>query len=191
MPIKYKILDSADRYLGMAFSDDSYQKPLWRLTFSAVECENVMKHEFIKLVVSNADIPPIEGKILYNHGNVVTVRGMRIRENLRIPVNFNTFIIPIDGKWVGRRKIISHDISCGGFAFYSDEELFKEEMFETVVPITSQPLVLRVKVLRKDKISTKSDKFLYAGEFYEMLHEEEIMVREAVFNLQKNYMAKD
>ncbi len=191
MAFKYKILDSADRFLGIAFSDDSYQKPLWRLTFSEADCQNVLKHEFVKLVCPSTEIPPIEGRVLYNHGNVVTVRGMRIRENLRIPVKFDTFILPIDGKWVARRKIRSHDISCGGFAFYSEEELQKDEVFETVIPITTQPLVLRVKVLRKDKISSTSNKFLYAAEFLDMLHEEEILVREAVFLLQKNYILKE
>ncbi len=186
MAFKYKILDSADRYVGTAFSDDSYQKPLWRLTFSETECQNVLKHEFIKLVPTTTEIPPIEGKILYNHGNVVTVRGMRIRENLRIPVQFDTFLLPISGSWSGRRKIKSHDISCGGFAFMSELELDADEVFETVIPVTSQPLVLQAKVLRKDK-SAKSDKYLYACEFIDLLHEEEIMVREAVFYLQKHY----
>ena len=51
-----------------------------------------------------------------------------------------------------------------------------------VIPVTSQPLLLDMKILRCR--SRPEDDLLYAAEFLSLLREEENMVREAVFGLQ-------
>ena len=53
---------------------------------------------------------------------------------------------------------------------------------EVVIPVTSQPLVLRMKILRQRSSSRKEP--LYAAQFVDLLREEESMVREAVFSIQ-------
>ena len=53
---------------------------------------------------------------------------------------------------------------------------------EVVIPVTSQPLVLRMKILRRRSSSRKEP--LYAAQFVDLLREEESMVREAVFSIQ-------
>ena len=51
-----------------------------------------------------------------------------------------------------------------------------------MIPVTSQPLLLTLRVLRQRPSGEPIP--LYAGVFTELVHEEEMMVREAVFSLQ-------
>lgn len=105
-----------------------------------------------------------------------------IRQNLRIPVRFESFLYPVSGSWKGRAAIVSRDLSCGGIAFVSEKALQVGEICEIVIPVTTEPLVLKMKVLRSG--DAVEDGILYAAQFLGMVHEEEIMVREAVFGLQ-------
>ncbi len=104
------------------------------------------------------------------------------RQNLRIPVRFESFLYPVSGSWKGRAAIVSRDLSCGGIAFVSEKALQVGEICEIVIPVTTEPLVLKMKVLRSG--DAVEDGILYAAQFLGMVHEEEIMVREAVFGLQ-------
>ena len=104
------------------------------------------------------------------------------RQNLRIPVRFESFLYPVSGAWKGRAAIVSRDLSCGGIAFVSEKALQVGEICEIVIPVTTEPLVLKMKVLRSG--DAVEDGILYAAQFLGMVHEEEIMVREAVFGLQ-------
>lgn len=105
-----------------------------------------------------------------------------IRQNLRIPVRFESFLYPVSGSWKGRAAIVSRDLSCGGIAFVSEKALQVGEICEIVIPVTTEPLVLKMKVLRSGDAGEEG--ILYAAQFLGMVHEEEIMVREAVFGLQ-------
>ena len=58
-------------------------------------------------------------------------------------------------------------------------------MAEVVIPVTAQPLVLRLKVLRR--LPSDEPIPLYASQFMGLLREEESMVREAVFSIQLRY----
>ena len=104
------------------------------------------------------------------------------RQNLRIPVRFESFLYPVSGSWKGRAAIVSRDLSCGGIAFVSEKALQVGEICEIVIPVTAEPLVLKMKVLRSGDVV--EDGILYGAQFLGMVHEEEIMVREAVFGLQ-------
>lgn len=104
------------------------------------------------------------------------------RQNLRIPVRFESFLYPVSGAWKGRAAIVSRDLSCGGIAFVSEKALQVGEICEIVIPVTAEPLVLKMKVLRSGDVV--EDGILYSAQFLGMVHEEEIMVREAVFGLQ-------
>ena len=53
---------------------------------------------------------------------------------------------------------------------------------QVVVPVTSQPLVLPMRILRSERAS--DGEYVYAGCFVGMVREEENMVREAVFSIQ-------
>ena len=52
-----------------------------------------------------------------------------------------------------------------------------------VVPVTSQPLVVRGEILRQ-RPTEREGVTLYAAKFVNLCNDEEMLLREAVFNLQ-------
>ena len=147
----------------------------------------VLEHELLQLVGMSPDAPPLLGRILSESGGVILLKkqqvlGEDVRQNLRIPVRFDTFIYPLGCAWLGRLKIDSHDLSCGGVAFFCDGALSKGEHIEVVIPITPQPLILRCEILR-ERPSVRGTP-LYAAKFIDMCNDEEALIREAVFTVQ-------
>ena len=111
-----------------------------------------------------------------------------VRRNLRMPVRFESFLYPVSGRWHGRMPVLSNDLSCGGAAFFCARKLEVDEVAEIVIPVTAEPLVLRVKILRERPSPEPIP--LYSAGFVDMLREEENMICEAVFNLQFRYTAE-
>ena len=74
------------------------------------------------------------------------------------------------------------DLSCGGLAFFCPRPLEVGERVQVVVPVTAQPLLLDMEILRCS--TGPGEECLYAAKFVSLLREEESMVREAVFSLQ-------
>ena len=108
--------------------------------------------------------------------------GNTVRANLRMPVDFDTFIYPTDGS-PGRYKAKSNDLSCGGISFYTSGVFKVGDIVEVVVPITrGGPLLLGCELLRISEMEDGS--LFYAAKFTEVLNEQESMLREAVFNVQ-------
>ncbi|MCI8524447.1 MAG: PilZ domain-containing protein [Oscillospiraceae bacterium] len=105
--------------------------------------------------------------------------GHELRQNVRVPIVFSTPIYPLSGDWRGRRWVQSVDLSCGGIAFLIEEELAVGERLEVVIPITDQPLVLPFEVLR-----TRPHRNFCAGQFVDLCHDQEALVRKAVFGIQ-------
>lgn len=153
--------------------------------------ERILDHEYIKLVNMSQDSITIEGRIVKRRENTVWIEIIRtaeddaLRKSLRIPVKFESFLYPVSGKWIGREPIVSHDLSCGGVAFHCGRSLEPGEIAQIVIPVTTQPLLLNLRILR---IRPSVDNIpLYASEFVNMVREEENMVCEAVFGLQLQY----
>ena len=184
---QYLILDSRDEPVARAVSRDGPERSLWQLEIADGDMRQVLEHEYINLVSTSEQIPAVEGRIISRRGNLITVESVRalgesVRANLRMPARFDSFLYPVTGRWQGRAPILSNDLSCGGIAFYCARALAVGEIGEVVIPITAQPLLLRVKILRQRP--TVNAVPLYAAQFFDMLHEEEVLVREAVFSLQ-------
>lgn len=187
MVYKYLVLDSKGTPVVHCTSLDSLTAPIWRLEMSEQDVERIMTHKNICLVGTEENCPAAEGRIMRSKGEMVWVESVRalneeLRENLRMPVRFETFIYPVTGSWKGRRVVFSYDLSCGGVSFFCAQPLENGEIAELVIPVTSQPLVLRVKILRR--IPSSEPVPLYAARFVDLVREEESMVREAVFNIQ-------
>ncbi len=105
------------------------------------------------------------------------------RRNFRVPVEMDSFIYPIDRSWSGRRKIQTIDVSCGGIAFYSDPGLEIGDIVEVVLPMTANPLIVQVKLLRKEQTEGKCA--CYAAKFIALGPEADQMIGEAVFHIQR------
>ncbi len=180
MKYKYMVIDSLERRLGYGTTDDGPTEPVFRLEFSNKDLANVLEHKYVVLEASHNKALVIEGKIIENRGNVVYIKCTKLRDNLRVPVSFDSYVYAISEDWKGRAKIKSVDLSCGGMSFICERKLKLDEEIEVTVPISHTVLVLKMKIIR---IFEKDEK-VYAATFYDMVHDEEVLTREAVFNLQ-------
>ena len=187
MAYQYLILDSRGNAVAHGISQQPPSGKLWCLLIDDGDIDRVMSHTHVSLVGSAESVPGLEGRIVRRDGNRVYLEPVRrlgedVRKNLRIPVRFVSYLYPVSGRWKGRVPIVSKDLSCGGLAFYAPRSLEVGEMVQVVVPVTSQPLVLPMRILRSEWAS--DGEYVYAGCFVGMVREEESMVREAVFSIQ-------
>lgn len=187
MAYKYLILDSRGNAVAHGTSEYAPQGHQWRMVIDDGDLEEVAKHTFLRLVGNCDAVPAMEGKIIRREGNVVVLEPVRtleqsLRKNLRIPVRFISYLYPRSGHWKGRVPIVSNDLSCGGLAFFCPRELEIGEQVQVVIPVTAQPLLLDMEVLRRS--AGPEEECLYAAKFLSLLREEECMVREAVFSIQ-------
>ncbi len=182
MRYKYTILDSRGARIAHGLSNDSPDKESWHLIVQDDNIDRVMKYEFVNLLGAGKGARTLEAKIISHDGDKIVVQAVRMRENLRMPTRFDSFIFPVTGNWEGRLAVVGEDLSCGGVAFSCDRILEVNEKVDIVIPVTSQPIVMTLEVLRRiDRVDGME---FYASKFVDMLHEEEVMIREAVFALQ-------
>lgn len=184
---RYLILDSSGIPLAHARLESPPDAAVWQLRILSDGADAVSGHTAIQLVGMSDHSPTMAGCIIRQRGDLLAVEpthplGGKLRQNLRMPVQFDSFLYPISGQWQGRRSIQSRDLSCGGIAFFCTQTLEQGETAEIVIPVTTQPLILKVELLRPYP-SSKSQP-LYAAKFVDMTNDEESMVREAVFSLQ-------
>lgn len=192
---RYMISDSQSNPLSRAILETPPESKVWRVQVLDDGLEQVLEHEIINLISMNQDNPDMAGRIVSSDGfSTLTVEpvdllGESVRQNLRVPVRFDSFLYPISGNWTGRVPIISHDLSCGGIAFFCNFQLRIAELVEVVIPITSQPVILKTRILRLRPSSSNIP--LYPAKFVDPIDDEEVLVREAVFSQQiRNRAAK-
>ena len=184
---KYLMLDSRGDAIARGILERITDGELWRLRVTEGTADEVMGHNNISLVGDAENSPALEGRIVQREGDVVFVEPVRrleesVRQNLRIPVRFVTYLYAVSGGWKGRVPIVTNDLSCGGLAFFCPRKLEVGEIVEVVITVTSQPLVLTMRILHTRPGHTEGD--FYAGAFVDLVREEESMVREAVFSIQ-------
>ncbi|MBS6217878.1 MAG: PilZ domain-containing protein [Clostridiales bacterium] len=193
MSYKYMLLDSRGAPVAQGISEDGPEKNVWQLRIARGDIKRVLGHEYISLVGTSEQFPAMEGRIVQCRDDLISVESVRmlgeeVRRNLRMPVRFESFLYPVSGRWHGRMPVLSNDLSCGGVAFFCARKLEVNEVAEIVIPVTAEPLVLRVKILRERPSPEPIP--LYSAGFVDMLREEENMICEAVFNLQFRYTAE-
>lgn len=154
-----------------------------RLTEGDVQM--VPENGTIQMVPSEESAPVRMCKILRQSNDslfleTIQTMGVGARENLRIPVSFESYAYPVQG---GRIPIRAQDLSCGGIAFYTTYPFADRERFEIVIPVTNpEPLILMAQIIRRKPFHDPI--YLYAAKFVDVINDEEFMVREAVFGLQ-------
>jgi hypothetical protein len=147
----------------------------------------VTAHETIQLVNLSDEGGDFLGRIIQVRNDCVILEQIRmlgneVRLNFRMPVRFSSVIYPLTGKWKGKREITAKDLSCSGISFYSQEPLADKEQLEVVIPTTELPLVLKCEILRHRPAD--QGPALYASKFIDTCHDEEVLVRKTVFNIQ-------
>lgn len=184
---RYILLDSKGTVLARGTQENASNAPVVQVRVEPGKVTAVLEHEDIQLVAFSEGVPNVLGRIIRRDGDLLTMEkikllGVEVRQNLRMPVKFDSFIYPLTGAWKGRRTVRANDLSCGGAAFFCEENLAVGERLEIVIPVTAQPLILRCQVLRQ-KV-TGSEVPLYATKFVDLCDDEERMVRSAVFSIQ-------
>ena len=190
----YALLDSRNAVLTQGRLENPPDAPDWQVRVPEDKISAVMEHEEIQLVPIDGDGDALLGRVRRNRNDLIVLQklqslGSEMRQNLRMPTHFQSFIYPVSGGWKGRRQAEANDLSCGGVAFFCAQQREDGEVVELVVPITSEPLILKCQVLRR-RPSDREDEVLYAAKFVEMCDDEEMIVREAVFSVQVRSRAR-
>lgn len=188
MTYKYLIFDSRGNLVAHATSGYAPRGREWKMVIDDEDVEEVAKHSVLCLVGNSDAVPAMEGRILRWEGKAVVLEPIRpleqeVRQNLRVPVRFASYLYSVSGPWKGRVPIVGHDMSSGGLGFFCPRPLEVGERVQVVIPVTANPLLLDMEILRCR--SNPGEDLLYAGKFLSMLRESESMVREAVFHVQQ------
>jgi len=187
MPYRYMILDSRSTAVARGYLESPPDSTVWYIRVLDGAENRVMQHEYLQLVSMDESAPAKLGRILRQKDNIIVLEPINdldnhVQQNLRVLVKFSTYIYPLSGNWKGRLPAISHDLNCGGIAFFCAAPLEEKELLEIVIPITANPLVLKVQVLRKRP--TNANIPMYSAKFVDLVREEEALVCEAVFSQQ-------
>lgn len=186
---EWLLLDQRDIQLAHVVPEGSTQEEI--LTFRLAEGLRKFPTDFSKMGevslvnpdrginISCTPLRQTADRIIVKRNSVIN---FELRRDLRVPVQFDSFIYPLSGKWKGRYQIRSVDISCGGIGFSSDARLQDGEQLEVVLPVTTEPLVVQCQILHQRQLDEEMS--FYAAKFIEMRGDEEAMIRKAVFNIQ-------
>lgn len=182
----YLLLDGRNTPLAKGILIGSAQTEMLQIRVLEDRVGEVTRHEVVQLLGIDDD-RALKCRLVRSRNNDVVLERLEIidpvvRNNLRIPVCFNSFLYTIEEHPQKRHTIRSVDLSCGGIAFYSMCNLQAGARAEVVLPITEQPLIAHIKVLRVNELKNGSS--LYAAKFEDLCHDEEAMIRRAVFGIQ-------
>ncbi|MBE6909732.1 MAG: PilZ domain-containing protein [Ruminococcaceae bacterium] len=139
----------------------------------------------LQVVPQDKSLPPLMARVIDFRESAVALKPMRelgsdVRRNFRVPVAFESFLYPAAG---GRAALRAANLSCGGIAFFSPCALAIGNVFELVVPLTSEgPLLLNAQLLRVHL--AEDGNHFFACKFIDMIDDEETLLREAVFAVQ-------
>lgn len=183
----YLILDKDNTPLAHGKMESPPEANPMQMLVLEAKVDDVMEHETVGLIGMGGNELPIRCRILRQRGDKIILEKLanldpELRRNLRVPVQFDTFLYPLDDAWKGRKNARSLDLSCGGIAFLAEDGLELHDQQEIVVVPTEEPVILRCEILRKQE--RENGQFFYATKFVDMCEDEEVAVREAVFSLQ-------
>lgn len=187
----YLMLDSKGTPIARGRVQGKTDGPYWQIQVEDGKIDEILEHKKLLLLSMMDSEPSYQGVIVRSRYDMIQLEMTKMehdsndmRKNLRVPVRFNSLIYPLSGRWKGRREVVSNDLSCGGVAFFTDHSLQVGEQLELVVPVTSEPLVVRCQVLRMRPTEDAAIPIMYAAKFVDLCNDEETLLREAVFDLQ-------
>ena len=123
----YLLLDSRGAAIARGRIQGKTDGPYWQIQVEDGKIDDVLEHKKLRLLSIMDAGPSYEGTIVRSRNDMIQLEVSKIdrgagdmRRNLRVPVRFKSLIYPVTGHWRGRREIESHDLSCGGVAFFTD-----------------------------------------------------------------------
>ena len=183
----YLILDSEGHALTQAVLESAPDGQILQLRLPDGVTEDYTTRGELQLIGLDDSSPAHRGFVERQRGSRIVIHatadlGVEARENLRVPTDFKSVIYPVTGRWRGQRPVQGCDLSCGGVAFYTMEPLAVGEIAEIVLPVTDEPLLLHFRVLRQ--LASDTPVPLYAARFIDLILDQEILIRKAVFGIQ-------
>ena len=111
-----------------------------------------------------------------------------MRSDLKVKVKSSSTITIADkdkkdGDGEERYLVSFLDISCGGLCIQSSADLDTDRVYEIIIPITVEPIMLNFEIKRKN-FDEERKVYIYGGRFKNLNHNEERLLREAIFRLQ-------
>ena len=183
-PCVYVLLNTDSAFLARGEPEGEPGAANLQLRLTAGNTNDVVDAEIVQAVPSDKSLHVVIGRVILRRGNLIVLdpvreAGSEVRQNFRMPVDFDSFAYPLDGGRIAFRAI---DLSCGGIAFSSSYPFEVGQRYEVVIPIIDEgPLILMCQVLRTASYNASA---MYGAKFTDLLNDEESMVREAVFNVQ-------
>ena len=180
----YTLLDSNSRPLARATRHE-FESPFLFFTLIEGELRSLREAQGIQVIPPDKDQPPQIARYAGYHDGIVALQPIRgtgsaMRENFRVPADFDTYAYPDSGE---RVPIHAIDLSCGGVAFRSSHPFSPKEIFEVDIPLNSgKQLVLRAQALRA-RTDPKGGA-VYACRFIDLTDDAEMLLRETMFVLQ-------
>jgi hypothetical protein len=183
----YLVLDSNGIPIAQAVLESSANADVMQLRILQGSADTVTARRDVQLIGMDDRAQARRGLVIRQRGDQVVIQptaalGAEARENLRILTDFESVIYPVTGRWKGFRKVVGKDLSCGGVAFYTEASLIEKEVVELVLPVTDEPLLLKVRMLRS--LPSDREMALWAARFVDLILDEEIMIRKSVFSIQ-------
>jgi len=181
----YFLVDVNRRPLATGILTSAPDAPNMQIQLTEGRPEDVVDAEVIQAIPKEDGLPLRLGRVILRRGKLIVLDplkelGPEARQNLRIPVSFDTFVYFRDG---GRAPAKGVDLSCTGIAFRAACCFQPHEEVEIVIPITDEgPLILDAEILRETDDGGNGR--IFSAKFIHMLNEQEVRVREAVFHTQ-------
>lgn len=181
----YLLMDSSSKLLARGRRMDAPGRKNIYIKLIDGDVKTVVDAGVIQAVPQDKSLPPQMTRVVNFRPDAVALEPMRdlgadVRRNFRVPVEFDSFVYPPAGGQVAIRSV---DLSCGGVAFHSPRLFTVGDVFEVVIPMTSEgPVILTCQTLRvrPDPVSGN----FCACKFIDMINDEESFLREAVFAIQ-------
>ena len=183
----YLLLDSKGTPLANAVLESPNNSEVLQIRVLNDKVEEVAAHRELQLIGIDDSTPNRVGVIIRQRDDQLVIQptaalDANARENLRILTNFSRVMYPVTGRWKGQKAVRGKDLSCGGVAFYTTVPLEYREIVELVLPVTDSPLVVKTQVIRT--LKEEGSVPLYAAKFVDLIHDEEALIRKAVFSIQ-------
>ncbi len=181
----YFLMDCSSQLLASAVCDSPPQAPNMQMRILDGRKEDVVASKIVQVFSPRAGRAIRLGRVIHAEGDLVILEPLRslgedVRQNLRMPVDFESFVYLSSG---GRVPVQANDLSSESISFFCRREFQMGERMEIVIPITKEaPLILKCEILRRGP-ETEPGR-LYAAKFLDLTDDEESRVRETVFQVQ-------
>ena len=178
------LLNSSSILLGKGLLQSPPHAPNMQIQVTDGVVDNLVQASLLQAVPQDTATRPRLGRIILRRGNRIVLEPLRVlgdeaRQNLRVPVDFESFVYPDGG---GRAMIRAENLSSSGVAFYTTCRFEPHDRFQIVIPITTEPLLVWGEILRRQPYTGPIS--LYAAAFSDLINDEEVKIREAVFSVQ-------